>query len=69
MSVIPQEHTFHCCAAPDIDTMSVNIAEHSDGSNPQTVLFSMGGSSVFIEDREEVTLIRDMLTVWLSRAK
>ena len=63
MSAIPVRHAFHCSAAPDIDVMEVKVADS------QTVMFELSGSSVFIEDREQVTLLRDMLTVWLSRPK
>lgn len=61
MSVIPVRQVFHCSAAPDIDLMEVKVADS------RTVMFELGDSSVFIEDREQVTLLRDMLTVWLSR--
>lgn len=63
--IIPQRHTFKCFADGTLLLIDVGN-EHSFD-----VLFAMGDDEegVLIKDPEQVLMIRDMLTVWLSRQK
>lgn len=58
--IIPYEYTFQCALNPS-DTLDLNIAEKT------RVTFGMGAYAVMMKDREEITMVRDMLTAWLSR--
>lgn len=61
---IPSVQEFKCCASSH-DVLTVDISE----TVPDSVLFELNSFDVYIEDPEQVLMIRDMLTVWLSRQK
>jgi len=63
--IIPVEHTF-VCADDDEASMTVNVSEH-DFLYFDSVDWDGERAPVHMRDREQVTMLRDMLTVWLSR--
>lgn len=56
--IIPDQHDFKCRNNPD-DELNVDIR------NKDYVYFSARNAAM-IEDPEQIALIRDMLTAWLS---
>lgn len=58
--IIPTEHEFEC-ACDENDTLFIDVLSETE------VYIVVGQTSISMRDREQVTMLRDMLTVWLSR--
>lgn len=59
---IPSVQEFKCCANSH-DVLTVDISK----CDPESVLFQINSCDVYVDSTEQVLMIRDMLTVWLSR--
>lgn len=64
--IIPTEYTF-VCADDDEASVTVNASEHGGFLYFDSIDSDGERAIVHMRDREQVTMLRDMLTVWLSR--
>lgn len=60
MSIIPTLQDFKCAVSPE-DGLTVSVI------SSEYVKFITDNHEIIMTDVQQVTLLRDMLTVWLSR--